>query len=158
MVDNMMRKSFPSEYDVKVQPGKKPDTLYFKIRYKRNKKSTSFKMYKNVVEENGRLVVNMNCKTALKMIESAKNYKEWKNDHKCGLRIKYDNGASSKSSSPVSSDKPVEGANLYTYCKNHCDRNVELNKKGMVSFQCYIDGVEIDKTNEKKAWDAARNK
>lgn len=158
MVKNILRKSFPSDFAVKVQPGKKPDTLYFKIKYKRNKgsNSTSFKMYKNIVKENGRLVVNMNCEAALTFLKKAKNFKEWKNDHKCAIKIKHDNGGISTLKTRVISDKPVVGADLYAYCKDHCDRNAESNKKGMESYECYLDDVELDKTKEKTAWDKKR--
>ena len=63
-----------------------------------------------------------------------------------------------KSSSGVISDKPVEGADLYEYCRNDCERNVELNSKGMKSYQCYLNDIELEKTNEKKLWDKKHSK
>ena len=58
-----VKKNIREEYAVKVKPGKKPDSLSFSIR-DQNKGDASkrnfFKM-KNVVEENGKFVINIDC-------------------------------------------------------------------------------------------------
>ena len=143
------------QYAIRVKPGKKPNSLYISIRHQakgENNKRNFFQM-KNVVLENGKLVIDMNCDATFKMIDNMKNFKEWKNDHKCGYKIKYNNNSSMKSSSGVSSEKPVEGADLYEYCLRVCERNVELNNENMKSYQCFINDVEIEKSSQKLEWD-----
>lgn len=47
------------QYAVKVKPGKTPDSLHFSIRHQQKGEDSkrSFMKFKNVVEENGRLVI-----------------------------------------------------------------------------------------------------
>jgi hypothetical protein len=108
---------------------------------------------KNVVIENNKLVINMNCEAMFAMLDNMKNFKEWKNDHKCGEKISYNDGSSIKSSNGVSSETPVEGTDLYEYCLKSCKRTVELNNENMKSYQCYINDIEIEKSPQKTAWD-----
>ena len=143
------------QFSVKVKPGENPKSLHFSIKHQDRDQSNrpDFILMKNVVMENGRLVVNMNCEAVLNMLDQMQNYKEWENDHECGYKIKYDNNSAIKSSSGVSSEIPVEGAELYEYCLSVCETNVELNSKGMKSYQCYINHIEIEKSLEKLKWD-----
>jgi len=78
MHDMFKNSTIHDSYAVKVKPGKKEGSLYFKIRYAPpdNPDSRSFKMMKNVVNENGRLVMNMNCEAVLKFIEKVKSQKD----------------------------------------------------------------------------------
>lgn len=141
------------QYAVMVKPGEKPNSLHFSIRHQSQSNQPDFFQMKNVVIENGRLVINTNCDALLTMLDQMQNYKEWENDHECGYKIKYNNNTAIKSSSGVSSDKPVEGADLYEYCLRVCEMNVESNSKGMKSYQCYINDIEIEKSLEKQEWD-----
>lgn len=61
------------QYAVKVKPGKKPESLSFSIRdqQKGDNSKRNFHKMKNVVTENGKLVINMNCESALKFIKRA---------------------------------------------------------------------------------------
>ena len=109
------------QYAVRVKPGEKPNSLYFSIKHQNQSNQPDFFQMKNVVIENGRLVINTNCDALLTMLDQMQNYKEWENDHECGYKIEYNNNTAIKSSSGVSSDKPVEGADLYEYCLRVCD-------------------------------------
>lgn len=154
------RPKIKEQYAVKVEPGEKPDSLYFSIRHQNKGEDSkrNFLQMKYVVLENDKLVINMNCEAAFKMMDNMRNFKEWKNNHKCGEKITYDDGMSMKSANGVSSEKPVEGADLYEYCLNSCKKNVELNSKNMKSYQCYINDIEIEKSPQKLAWDQLNEK
>ena len=159
-MDKITSSTIKEQYAVKTKPGKQPGSLYFSIRHQNigNDSNRSFMKLENVVTENGKLVINMNCEATLKMIEDMKNIKEMESIHKCGIKINYSNGSSLKSSSRVVAEKPMEGADLYEFCKKDCDMNVKGNKKEMTSYQCYINDVEIEKTKEKRAWDMLHGK
>jgi len=67
-------KTIQEQYAVRVKNGRKKDSLYFSIRDQKKgdgSKRNFFKM-KNVVNENGKLVIKMNCKAALKFEKKAK--------------------------------------------------------------------------------------
>lgn len=142
------------QYAVRIKPGKYPDTLYFSIRHQKTGEDgrRNFFNMKYVVYENNKLVINMNCDAVFEMADTMKNYKTWENDHKCGYKIRYNDGSSMRSSSGVISEKPVEGADLYVYCLQVCKDNVGLNDKNMKSYQCYINDIEIEKTKEMELW------
>jgi hypothetical protein len=52
------------QFAVKVKAGKKPNSLHFSIRHQNRGEDgkRDFMKLKNVVEENGKLVININCK------------------------------------------------------------------------------------------------
>jgi len=70
-------KTIQEQYAVKVKPGKKPEALYFSIRdqKKDDNSKRNFHKMKNVINENGQLVIDANCEAMLKFIKRAQDFK-----------------------------------------------------------------------------------